>query len=90
MYSKIGNLIWKEMRAQGYSQAQLSRKLQKPNLRFSHVFTKERIEADLLAEISKVLSKNFFLCLQPEELEQILKFKRSGERLKEFEKETGR
>lgn len=90
MYSKIGNLIWKEMRAQGYSQAQLSRKLEKPNLRFSHVFTKERIEPDLLAEISKALSKNFFRCFPPEEMEKILRPKRQRqleEYLKDLEKD---
>ncbi len=73
MYSKIGNLIWKEMRGQGFTQAQLSRKLQMPNVRFSRVFTQEKIDPNLLSEISRVLDKNFFQYLDPSELEEILK-----------------
>jgi hypothetical protein len=59
MYSKIGNLIWKEMRLQGLTQVQLSQKIQMPHVRFSRVFTKEKIDPHLLSEISRVLGKDF-------------------------------
>jgi hypothetical protein len=68
MYSKIGNLIWKEMRLQGLTQAQLSQKIKIPNVRFSRVFTKEKIDPRLLSELSRVLDKNF---LQADELKEI-------------------
>ncbi|WP_448633894.1 hypothetical protein [Pedobacter panaciterrae] len=60
MYSKIGNLIWKEMKTQGYTQLQLTEKLDVPGLKLSQVFKSEKIDVYLLVQISGVLKRNFF------------------------------
>ncbi|ETZ24099.1 hypothetical protein [Pedobacter sp. V48] len=72
MYSKIGNLIWKEMKTQGYTQVQLMEKLDVPGLQLSQAFKSEKIDAYLLMQISKVLKKNFFQYLDAEELDAVL------------------
>jgi transcriptional regulator with XRE-family HTH domain len=72
MYSKIGNIIWKEMKAQGYTQIQLAEKLDAPGLQLSHVFKNDKIDVYLLIQISKVLKKNFFQNLDVDELESSL------------------
>lgn len=69
MYSKIGNLIWKEMKTQGYTQLQLTEKLDVPGLKLSQVFKSEKIDVYLLVQISMVLKRNFFQYLDPEELD---------------------
>jgi hypothetical protein len=69
MYSKIGNLIWKEMKTQGYTQLQLTEKLDVPGLKLSQVFKSEKIDVYLLVQISRVLKRNFFQYLDPEELD---------------------
>ena len=69
MYSKIGNLIWKEMKTQGYTQLQLTEKLDVPGLKLSQVFKSEKIDVYLLVQISGVLKRNFFQYLDPEELD---------------------
>lgn len=69
MYSKIGNLIWKEMKTQGYTQLQLTEKLDVPGLQLSQVFKSEKIDVYLLVQISGVLKRNFFQYLDPEELD---------------------
>ena len=72
MYSKIGNLIWKEMKTQGYTQLELMEKLDVPGLRLTQVFKSEKIDAYLLIQISKVLKRNFFQYLASEELDAVL------------------
>ncbi|NQX56775.1 hypothetical protein HQN86_24365 [Pedobacter panaciterrae] len=69
MYSKIANLIWKEMKTQGYTQLQLTEKLDVPGLKLSQVFKSEKIDVYLLVQISGVLKRNFFQYLDPEELD---------------------
>jgi len=69
MYSKIGNLIWKEMKTQGYTQLQLTEKLDVPGLKLSQLFKSEKIDVYLLVQISGVLKRNFFQYLDPEELD---------------------
>jgi len=69
MYSKIGNFIWKEMKTQGYTQLQLTEKLDVPGLQLSQVFKSEKIDVYLLVQISRVLKRNFFQYLDPEELD---------------------
>nr|WP_068888744.1 hypothetical protein [Pedobacter panaciterrae] len=72
MYSKIGNIIWKEMKVQGYTQIQLAEKLDAPGLQLSQVFKNDKIDVYLLIQISKVLKKNFFQNLDVDELESSL------------------
>ena len=72
MYSKIGNLIWKEMKMQGHSQLQFTKILGIPEYRLKQVFKSEKIDVHLLVQISKVLKKNFFQELAADEMEDLL------------------
>lgn len=70
MYSKIGSLIWREMKIQGYTQLQLAEKLEMPGVQLSPAFRSEKMDVHLLVRISKVLQKNFFQDITVEELDQ--------------------
>lgn len=72
MYSKLGNLIWKEMKTQGVTQSALLKALDMPGLRLAEVLKNEQIDMYLLISISGVLKKNFFQYLEAGELDKVL------------------
>ncbi|HMI01315.1 MAG TPA: hypothetical protein VK541_02465 [Pedobacter sp.] len=72
MYSKLGNLIWKEMKIQGVTQSALIKTLDMPGLRLAEILKNEQIDVYLLATISRVLKKNFFQYLEADELDKVL------------------
>lgn len=72
MYSKLGNLIWKEMKIQGLSQANLIKAMGMPGLRLTETLKDEQMDLSVLIIICKVLNKNFLGYLEAEELEKIL------------------
>jgi transcriptional regulator with XRE-family HTH domain len=72
MYSKLGNEIWKEMKAQGITQAALLKALGMPGLRLTETLIDEQIDLHVLIMISKVLRKNFFQYLEADELDKVL------------------
>jgi transcriptional regulator with XRE-family HTH domain len=72
MYSKLGNLIWKEMKIQGVTQSALLKALGMPGLRLSETLKDEQIDLSVLVTICKVLNKNFLGFLDAEELEKVL------------------
>lgn len=72
MYSKLGNLIWKEMKTQGISQAALIQALNMSGLRLSEALRHEQMDVYVLVIICKVLKKNFFQYLEPAELDKVL------------------
>lgn len=72
MYSKVGNLIWKEMKAQGITQSALMEALDMSGLRLGEVLKKEQMDVYILVMICGVLKKNLFQYLEVDELEKVL------------------
>lgn len=72
MYSKLGNLIWKEMKIQGITQSALARTVDIPGLQVSEALKNEQIDIFVLVMISKALKKNFFQYLEPNEFDTVL------------------
>lgn len=73
MKVRIGMLIWREMKEQGYSQAKFIAILREKNVYIKDLFKIESIDVYALIQISAVLNKNFFVYYEPEELLGLLK-----------------
>lgn len=73
MNVKIGMLIWKEMKNQGYSQSNFLEILRNRNVFLRELFKMDTIDTYSLIQVSILLKVNFFQFYEAEELDVLLK-----------------